>query len=187
MLKQIKIVTYKDIGIVNYISSNRAKRINISIKPFKGIIVKVPFNTSFKRAEKFLLSKKKWIIKHFSKMKIREQNSKAQEKINPITKEKINDKIIKRTIELANKHNFKFGNLRIKNQKTIWGSCSSKNNINLNMKLVHLPDYLIDYVILHELTHIIEKNHSPKFWEKLDKFVKNSKKINKELKRFPIV
>jgi len=187
MLRKIKKVTYKEIGIVHYISSNRARRINISIKPFNGIIVKVPLNISFKRAEKFVLSKKNWLIKHFSKMKMKEQNSIKQNMINPITREKINNKIIKRTVELANKHNFKFGNLRIKNQKTIWGSCSSKNNINLNKKLVHLPDHLIDYVILHELTHTIEKNHSPKFWEKLDKFVENAKKTNKELKQFPIV
>ncbi|MEA3500793.1 MAG: YgjP-like metallopeptidase domain-containing protein [Candidatus Marinimicrobia bacterium] len=187
MLKKSKKVTYKNIGIINFVSSNRAKRINISIKPFKGIIVKVPLNVSFKRAEKFVLSKNSWLTKHLPKMKIKEQNSIQLNKSNPITKEKIVNKIIKRTIELADRHNFKFRNLKIKDQKTIWGSCSSKNNINLNRKLVHLPDHLIDYVILHELTHTLEKNHSPKFWKKLDKFVENPKKLDKELKRFPIV
>lgn len=187
MLKKLKKVTYKDIGIVNFVSSKRARRINISIKPFKGIIVKVPLNVSFKRAKKFVLSKNRWLSKHLPKMKIKEHNSIQLNKNNPITKEKIINKIIKRTIELADRYNFKFRNLKIKDQSTIWGSCSPKNNINLNRKLVHLPAPLIDYVILHELTHTLEKNHSQKFWGKLGKFVKNPKKMNKELKRFPIV
>lgn len=74
------------------------------------------------------------------------------------------DYLPNRTEELAQKHGFKFARVRVKNQKTRWGSCSAKRNINLNMRLMMAPDAAIDYVIIHELCHLRELNHSPAFW-----------------------
>jgi len=73
-----------------------------------------------------------------------------------------------RLVWLANRHNIKFQNVTIKNLKSRWGSCSATNNINLNLHLMRLPDQLIDYVLLHELCHVHEKNHGPHFWARLD-------------------
>ena len=69
-----------------------------------------------------------------------------------------------RVCELAETHGFKYGKVRIKNQKTRWGSCSAKGNINLNLRLMMAPDKAIDYVIMHELCHLRELNHSARFW-----------------------
>ena len=69
-----------------------------------------------------------------------------------------------RVRELAEAHGFKYERVRIKNQKTRWGSCSSKHNINLNLRLMMAPDAAIDYVIIHELCHLRELNHTPAFW-----------------------
>ncbi|MFT3737222.1 MAG: SprT family zinc-dependent metalloprotease [Breznakibacter sp.] len=71
--------------------------------------------------------------------------------------------------ELANLHGFKYASAFIKNLKSRWGSCSSTNNINLNLHLMRLPDHLIDYVLLHELCHTVEKNHGQGFWRLMDK------------------
>ncbi len=60
--------------------------------------------------------------------------------------------------------------IKINSSKGRWGSCSNKKNINLSLFLMMLPEYLIDYVVLHELAHTIELNHSIRFWELLDKF-----------------
>ena len=73
----------------------------------------------------------------------------------------------RRTRELAQQHGFRYGQLRIKNQKTRWGSCSAKGNINLNLRLMMAPDEAIDCVIIHELCHLRELNHSPAFWKLL--------------------
>jgi len=92
----------------------------------------------------------------------------------------------KRTYEFAQKYKFKYNQVFIKNNKTLWGSCSGKNNINLNLHLLLLPHHLIDYVIIHELCHTIEKNHGPRFWKLMDSILGDAKKISKELKQHRI-
>jgi predicted metal-dependent hydrolase len=73
----------------------------------------------------------------------------------------------RRLEELARRHQFLYQQLFIKSLKSRWGSCSAKNNINLNLQLMRLPDDLIDYVMLHELIHTKIKNHSASFWQAL--------------------
>ncbi len=91
----------------------------------------------------------------------------------------------KRLTELARKNNFQYNRVFIKNIKTQWGSCSYKNNINLNLHIMRLPDHLIDYVLLHELCHTIHKNHSPDFWNLLASLIEgNVKTLHKELRDY---
>jgi predicted metal-dependent hydrolase len=91
-----------------------------------------------------------------------------------------------RVQQLASKYGFHFENVFVKNLKSKWGSCSSKKNINLNVHVMTLPDHLIDYIILHELAHTVELNHSERFWNILDKIYGNSKAIDKEMKKYRI-
>lgn len=88
--------------------------------------------------------------------------------------------------ELAKKHGFTYNDVRIKNLKSRWGSCSSKKNINLNLHLMNLPDELIDYVLLHELTHTKEGNHSPNFWNRLESVCTGAKVLDKKLSKYKI-
>ena len=96
----------------------------------------------------------------------------------------------KRFIEVAlprlsyfsDKHKLKVNQVRVKEQKTLWGSCSSKNNINLNYLLIMAPIKVIDYVIVHELVHTIHKNHSANFWQKVETIMPNYKDARKWLK-----
>ena len=91
----------------------------------------------------------------------------------------------KRLKELADQHGLRFRKTCIRNTRTRWGSCSSENNINLCIHLMKLPDDLIDYVLLHELAHTIEKNHSKKFWDLLTELLgQNSKIVDKKLKAY---
>ena len=79
-------------------------------------------------------------------------------------KSKFREIALPRVAYFANKYNLNVNQVRIKNQKTMWGSCSSKNNINLNYLLIMAPAEVIDYVIIHELAHTIHRNHSVDFW-----------------------
>jgi len=91
-----------------------------------------------------------------------------------------------RVEELAGKYGFSFRKVFIKNAKTLWGSCSSKNNINLNLHLLRLPEKLQDYIILHELAHTVHRNHGPQFWRLLDHYFGNARSMAKELKGYKI-
>ena len=88
--------------------------------------------------------------------------------------------------ELAEKYDFKFNKLAIKNIKSRWGSCSKRDNVNLSIHLMRLPDHLIDYVILHELVHTVHHNHSSNFWSLLDRITGEAKSLDKELRKYRI-
>ncbi|MBW8324078.1 MAG: M48 family metallopeptidase [Prolixibacteraceae bacterium] len=90
----------------------------------------------------------------------------------------------KRLNELAVKHGFTYQNVSIKNATTRWGSCSSVNNINLNLHLMRIPEHLIDYVLLHELAHTVVKNHGEKFWLLLEQCYPNARKADKEMNNY---
>ena len=87
--------------------------------------------------------------------------------------------------ELAEKYNFEYQKITIRNNKRNWGSCSSKNNISLNLQMMKLPDNLIDYILLHELVHTEIKNHGEKFWEKLNSITNNkARELAKQVKQY---
>jgi predicted metal-dependent hydrolase len=88
--------------------------------------------------------------------------------------------------ELSRKHNLPYNKVIIKNNRTRWGSCSHRNNINLSLHLMRLPDHLIDYILLHELAHTVHKNHSKKFWKDLEKLYPGSRNADRELKEYRI-
>lgn len=80
-------------------------------------------------------------------------------------------------------YKFKYGRVSIRNQKSRWGSCSSKGNLNFNYKIVLLPPHLGDYIIVHELCHRGQFNHSQKFWSLVGEILPDYKKLQRELKR----
>ena len=80
-------------------------------------------------------------------------------------------------------YGFKINRIAIKNAKTRWGSCSSKGNLNFNYKIIYLKSALADYLLVHELCHLGELNHSKRFWLLVSKTIPNYIEINKELRR----
>lgn len=80
-------------------------------------------------------------------------------------------------------YNFEIKRISIKNQKTCWGSCSELGNLNFNYKLIFIPEELSDYIIVHELCHLAELNHSPRFWELVAKAQPNYKDARRKLRK----
>ncbi len=178
-------ITIKGLGPVLFERSQRAKHLNISVMPFTGVRIAVPSRMSFQQAEDLAYTKIYWMKKHLQRMKLAEEEQKAILKkragMDRVTAKK---KLVERLNALTDKHGLSYNKVFVKNQKTIWGSCSTKNNINLNRKLLMLPDELVDYVILHELVHTRIKNHSKRFWTALDKLVSDAKKVDQRLKGY---
>ena len=176
------------IGQVLLERSKRAKHINISVKPFKGVRVAVPYGVSFDKVKQVAQSKRSWIQKHLDKMKQVEQEHEAFTKYSiEIDRAEARKILVNRLNELCEQHGFSYNKVFMRNQKTRWGSCSAKNNINLNMKLVWLPDDMIDYVLLHELVHIRIKNHTNAFWAELNRLVWDAKGMSKRLNEYKII
>lgn len=92
-----------------------------------------------------------------------------------------------RTKELAKKHGLSVNEVKVRNNKTRWGSCSVHNNINLNIHLMRLPQELIDYVIYHELAHTKVRNHSAKYWLYLEKLLPGARRLDKKLSKYHLV
>lgn len=88
-----------------------------------------------------------------------------------------------RVQKIANKHFIHINQIRVKNIRSRWGSCSNKCNLNFSIYLMLLPSYLIDYVIYHELAHIRYQNHSKDFWNHLEKLCPGAVKMDKEMKK----
>jgi predicted metal-dependent hydrolase len=184
---EAKTVELKSVGTILMERSRRAKHLSLSVRPFKGARVAVPFGVSFASAEMFARSKSGWLKKHLDKMALMEQEARALSKSKPVNQAAARQDLIERLNLLSQKHGFSYRKVFIKNQKTRWGSCSGKNNINLNINLIRLPDELIDYTILHELVHTRVKNHSRRFWDQMDKLLGDAKKLDRKLREYRVL
>ena len=179
-------VAIEPVGVVHFAHSARAKHLSITVRHDQSIRVAIPKGVAQARAEKFLKAKIPWIKKSLAKIQRLQKQRHEQPQYDILNIDRSNAKayLTLRINQLANKYGYEFNKLFIRNQKTRWGSCSSKDNISLNMKLVFLPVELQDYVILHELVHTREKNHGKKFWNELDKLVGNAKELRKQIRQY---
>lgn len=181
MRKKLRIV---GVGEVLLERSVRAKYISLSVRPFKGARVAVPRGVSFDKASAFVQSKADWLKSRMGRIELIEQEASALRKNNPIDRTEARTRLVRRLAQLAARHGFSYNRVFVRNQKTRWGSCSSANNINLNINLARLPRELMDYIILHELVHTRVKNHSPRFWEMLGRHIPDPKIIDRRLNRY---
>ena len=177
----------KDTGTVLLEKSKRAKRLNITVRPFKGVRVAVPYGISIDDAKKIAQSKRAWIRKQLARMQqIEKEILHISSHMPPIDIDAAKDQLASRLAELAEQHGFSYNKVTFRQQKTRWGSCSAKNNISLNLRLASLPDKLSDYVILHELVHVRIKNHGALFWQELQRLMPDAKERALSLKHYPI-
>ena len=179
-----KTIELDNIGTILLERSSRARHINISVRPFRGVRVAVPFGVSFDAAEKIAAEKAPWINRHLEKIKAREQETRMLPGSGYINRAKARKKLVKRLDELTVQYGFSYNRVFVRNQKTRWGSCSVRNNINLNVNLINLPGELLDYVILHELMHTRIKNHGKTFWNEMDRLIGNARQLDKALGRY---
>lgn len=193
-----KTVNVPGIGDVLLVKRTRAVRIRISVSPRKGVVVSMPYAVPYKVAAMFLMSKRQWVMAALKRQagEDRSETGKyraAKVPSDPAGLEQMRETARKRLtpklMEAAAKYGFRFnGRIAIKNNVSNWGSCSSKGNINLNMRLILLPEHLQDYVIIHELCHLKHQNHGPEFHALLDSILNGKEReLVRELRSWHIM
>lgn len=168
--------------------SKRAKRMRLAVYRDGSVVVTTPHDLKETLVESFIREKARWIfskIAYFSQFK---GGPIARYSNKDYLKYKIDaGLLIEERVEYFNKqYGFQYNKINIKNQKTRWGSCSQKGNLNFNYKLLFLPDEMRDYVIVHEVCHLKELNHSSKFWDLVKVTFPDYLGIRKELRRSSI-
>lgn len=160
------------------------KTLAIQITPDGSVKVRAPRNYPRTSIDKFLKEKESWILKYVHKAK---QNPPAEK--NPISVQERNryikiarDIFTRKTAYYAAIMQVTYGRISIREQKTRWGSCSSKGNLNFNWRLIFAPEEVLNYIVVHELAHRREMNHSPAFYAVVKSILPNYKESQKWLR-----
>lgn len=160
---------------VEIIRSNR-KSIEIQVCSDGHVRVRAPYLMSDGEIAAFLREKSQWIEKHLRIVQDEQGRRKKEAPIQKLSLEELQElaeqalKVIPVKVRYyAEKIGVNYGRITIRNQKTRWGSCSAKGNLNFNCLLMLTPDEVQNYVVIHELFHRKEMNHSSKFWAEVAK------------------
>ncbi len=161
----------KDAIEYNLIRSSR-KTIAIQVSPDGSVTVRAPNRCSRAAAEEYVQKNREWIRRTQAQLQNRAREQKDyRERLPEWTKEdyekhqELARQVLQRRAEYyARQMQVSYGRVAVKDQKTRWGSCSAKGNLNFNWRLILAPGEVLDYVVVHELAHRREMNHSVRFW-----------------------
>ena len=164
--------------------SNR-RSLSIEVKPDMSLLIRAPYWLDSKSIEDYVKQKQDWIVKHLNKMMASATDPApdrlSDEEIIELA-EKSRDVVNEKLHHFAPIVGVEYNNVTIRCQKTRWGSCSGKKNLNFNCLLMLTPEDVKDYVIVHELCHLKELNHSKAFWSEVERVLPEYKAPRRWLK-----
>ena len=154
-------------SVIEYrIVHSKRKTMALQVTRDGQVVVRCSMRVSDARAKEFAESHREWIEENYKKVQERISNQQTfTEKEVKEYREKARRVLTEKTMWWAEKMGVDYGRISIRQQATRWGSCSVKGNLNYNWKLILLPEELQDYVVVHELAHRREMNHSQRFWK----------------------
>lgn len=163
--------------------SARAKRMRIAVYCDGDVVVTVPKGFDLNLINRFVVQKKEWVFRKIHEFLSSPLRSKRKRSKSDYIKSKDEAYILVRErMNFFNEnYGFMYNRINIKDQKTRWGSCSRKGNLNFNYKILFLPAEIRDYIIVHELCHLKEFNHSKNFWNLVRHTVPNYMEIRNNL------
>ena len=146
-------------------ASKRARHVRLTVESDGTLVATLPPRVAESVLERFIREKTDWIFRHLSERAGKRQVPTADTRRDYLAKKEAARTLVLERLEHFNAHyGFTYNTVRIKNLKSQWGSCSAKKNLNFNYKVIYLPPAVADYVIVHELCHLKELNHSKHFW-----------------------
>lgn len=165
---------------------SKRKTLAIEVKSDGKVIVRAPKVVSKKYIDKFVEEKRDWILKHQAKAVKKMDDMGGCEPVDEALKKELKSKAMEIIPEKLERYAIRLGvsynKVSYRFQRGRWGSCSSKKNLNFNCMLMLTPDEVIDYVVVHELCHLIEMNHSERFWAQVENVLPDYKKRRQWLK-----
>ncbi len=150
-----------------------------------SVIVTTPYWVSVRVVEEFIQEEASWLMRQVEHHK-KSGNvlTEKQRRKNYLKhREEAREFVRSRIVEINKIYGVRFNRISIRDQRTCWGSCSAKKNLNFSYKILFLPTYLADYVIAHELCHLKELNHSKKFWSLVAQACPDYAESKKELRK----
>jgi len=176
----LKTINDPQLGEIVFRKNTQAKNYILRIQNGK-VTVTIPLYGNYTKARSFVLDNKQELL---SKMQILATHP-SPDIDETALRRKAQSVLPDQLAELARLHGFKYSGVCIRKSRSRWGSCSSKGIINLSFYLMLLPGHLIEYVLLHELCHTVQMNHSPKFWALLNKCTQNkAQEFRREIRKF---
>lgn len=170
---------------------SRRRTIRIEVHADGNVIVRTPLRMSSAEINRFIEEHEDWIRQKldFVRQKSDNRHGTGAPPVECLSKQEldnIKDTFEKRVQYYCDIMNVSVGRITIRNQKTRWGSCSSKGNVNFNYQLYYMPHELMDYVIVHELSHRRHMNHSAEFWAEVEKYCSEYRIYRKQLKEYEL-
>lgn len=157
------------------------KTIGIQIMPDGSVVVRCPKRMRRDDIKRFVESKSNWIEKHLAGRDLAAPEKLTEQEVK-LLREKTRKLVTERAKHYAAIIGVQYNQITIRTQRTRWGSCSSKGNLNFNCLLGLTPPEVLDYVVVHELCHLIEMNHSKQFWDAVERTLPDYKVHRKWLK-----
>ena len=162
------------------------KTMSLEIKADGSVVVRAPLRLSEAKIQKFVEEKQEWILKNLEKIQKRDAQKENVQKLSALERQHLQNKacvVIPRQVAYyAEKLGVSYGKITLRQQKTRWGSCAANGNLNFNWLLILAPPEVLDYVVVHELCHRREMNHSQAFWKEVEKILPDYRERQKWLK-----
>ena len=175
------------------VTRKRIKNMYLRVKDTYGTLsVSAPYGMSDTEIRKFVESKSEWIQRTMQEMLVARQLKEQEPVLAPFMERELRLELKRQLQRLIDKWEpvmgVKSAGFTIKKMKTRWGSCNvQSHHLNFNLMLARVPDECVEYVVVHELTHLLEASHNDRFWSLMEFFLPGSRQLRKQLSRFSAV
>lgn len=167
-------------------TSTRSRGIRIAVHLDGEVIVTTPRFVPKFVVRAFVEKHRTWIEKHTTRAQSRTSVHVSRKDVVSL-KQAAKTYLEKECALIAKKYGFEYKKITVRAQKSRWGSCSKSGNLNFNYKIMALPSHVAQYIVVHEVCHLGELNHSKSFWNLVRKEVPDYLKVRKELRQIQII